>query len=143
MSEDITRADLEYMFNTAAEKFFKTFNAAKVEPTITIQNATISGEADVKKINEELSKMVQKSTDVAAVGRYSESPSHATMVKQIKKSEIIKEIHDAVIESLSSGITIDLDVRSASCKIRYPAGAAEKAAENVIWQYIGNAQVID
>ncbi|QAT48581.1 hypothetical protein EQM14_01615 [Caproiciproducens sp. NJN-50] len=139
MSEDITRADLEYMFNTAAEKFFKEFKAARIEPVININ----SGSTSVKEISKQLAQMFRESADSAAGGCYSETFSRATMAKQIKRSELIKEIHDAVIESLSSSITIDLDVPSASCKIGYPVNAAERAAENVIKRYIGDIQVID
>lgn len=143
MSEEkgLTREDLKYMFDAASEKFFKEFKAVKTEPIITINSS--SAPVSVEEINRELARRLRESADTAIGGCYSEDSSRATIVKKIKKSELIKEIHDAVIENLSCGITIDLDVPSASCEIGYPAGAAEKAAESVIKKYIGVTQVID
>ena len=137
--KNIAREDLKHLFDAAAEKFFKEFKVARIEPTINIT----SGSASVEEINKQLTQMLREPVEAVSGDYYSKDSLHATMVKQIKKNELIKEIHDAVIESLSRGITIDLDAPSASCQIGYPAGAAERAAENVIKRYIGDTQVIE
>lgn len=108
--ERLTREDLEYVFNKATEKFFKTFNAAKVEPTITIQNATISGEADVKKIDESLAKMIQKSASVTASGCYFEDskPSPENILKAT-----LHISNDGELASLLKKAITDLNILEA------------------------------
>ena len=115
MSEKpITREDLEYMFNTATEKFVKEFQAAKVEPQITIQNATLSCKADVKKINKELAEMLQESADAVAGGCYSEKPCNPpkstneeireTLQKQIQLLSERSEKPDSDLPALTHAI---------------------------------------
>lgn len=77
--KSITREDLEYVFNAAAEKFMKVFQAARIEPEISI---THNGTTSVDDINKALTNMVLEKAKVAAGGSY-QAGQNTTQPKNI------------------------------------------------------------
>lgn len=69
-SVEIEKENLKYMFDAATAKFFATFNATKVEPTLTIQHQEVTEKADVQEINQQLAAMLGEASGVTAGGNY-------------------------------------------------------------------------
>ena len=67
---EIEKENLKYMFDAATAKFFATFNATKVEPSVTIQHQEVTEKADVQEINHELAQMVTEAAGTTGGEKY-------------------------------------------------------------------------
>jgi hypothetical protein len=69
-SVEIEKENLKYVFEAASAKFYAQFNATKVEPSVTIQNQTITQTADLDEVDRYLGNLVAERAAVSPGGVY-------------------------------------------------------------------------
>lgn len=67
---EIEKENLKYVFEAAAAKFYASFNATKVDPTVVIQNQNVTQTADLDEVDRYLGSIVSGRAAVSAGGSY-------------------------------------------------------------------------
>lgn len=67
---EIEKENLKYVFEAAAAKFYASFNATRVDPTVVIQNQNVTQTADLDEVDRYLGNMVAGRAATSAGGKY-------------------------------------------------------------------------